>query len=345
MTEDNNQNQVTGEQDNIQQTSETPDLEKSLEHHSETLPEQPLENSVEKPKKNHKKLIKIISLVLAAIVVVGFIIYIISIANNDGWFSNQMLAFYIAAGLIIAGVAVWLFLRKTFRTRLKMEKLMNDDPDIDDYLVIYNLTPKALYFPTIIVSFLAALLLLIPWINGTVIGGIWFAVFFLNFLVEEYNISIKISLIFLISAGFFLLWLHLLGKVTAFLDFFKNIAISMNAAVYLLVGILGMATIFVSWLKGLFYYITLTPNYINIQGGPTESGEQIGREDYNTKIDTSDILERVMGFGRIIISFKDKNKEPLSLLVWRIKSKAEMLERVRGKLAIDYANKKGNKEI
>lgn len=345
MNDEHNQDNIPDEQNNTQHPMEESVVEQPLEQNHEILTEQPHENSVENPKKNKKKIIKITAISLAAIVFVGFIIYIISIANNDGWFSNQMLAFYIAAGLIIVGSAVWLILRKTFRTRLKMEKLMNDDPDIDDYLVIYNLTPKALYFPTIIVSFLAAVLLLIPGINGTVIGGIWFAIFFLNFLIEEYNISIKISLIFLISMGFFLLWLHLLGKVTAFLGFFKNIAISMNAAVYLLVGILGLVTIFISWIKGLFYYITLTPNYINIQGGPTESGEQIGREDYNTKIDTSDILERIMGFGRIIISFKDKNKEPLSLLVWRIKSKAEMLERVRGKLAIDYANKKGNKEI
>ena len=119
----------------------------------------------------------------------------------------------------------------------------------------------------------------------------------------------------------------------------------MNTSVYLLVGILGLATIFISWLRGLFYYVTLTPNYMNLQDGPTESGEQIGREDYNTRIDTSDILERLMGFGRIIISFKDRNKEPISILVWRIKSRAEMLERVRGKLAIDQPRKKENNGV
>ncbi len=345
MTDENNQDKMPEEQNNTNTPIDEPVAEQSLEQNPEIAIEQIQEQPLEKPKKNHRKLIKTISITIAAIAVIGGVIYIISKANDDGWFSNQLLAFYIAAGLIVAGTIAWLILRKSLRTRLKMEKLLNADPDIDDFLVIYNLTPKALYFPTIAVSYLAALLLLIPGIDGTVIGGIWFAVFFLNFLIEEYNISIKISLIFLISMGFFLLWLHLLGKVTAFLDFFKNIAISMNAAVYLLVGILGLATIFISWIKGLFYYVTLTPNYINIQGGPTESGEQIGREDYNTRIDTSDILERIMGFGRIIISFKDKNKEPLSLLVWRIESKAEMLERVRGKLVIDYTNKKGNKEI
>jgi hypothetical protein len=121
-----------------------------------------------------------------------------------------------------------------------------------------------------------------------------------------------------------------------FLRLFKSIAISMNATVYLLVGVIGLATIFISWLKGLFYYITITPNYMNLQDGPTESGEQIGREDYNSRIDTSDFLERLMGFGRIIITFKDRKREPIIVLVWRIQNKAKLLENVRAKFAIDH---------
>ena len=74
---------------------------------------------------------------------------------------------------------------------------------------------------------------------------------------------------------------------------------------------------------------------MNLQEGPTETGEQIGREDYNSRVDTSDFLERLLGFGRIIITFRDKKREPISLLVWRIQEKVQMLERVRGKFAID----------
>ena len=110
----------------------------------------------------------------------------------------------------------------------------------------------------------------------------------------------------------------------------------MNTTVYLLVGIIGLLAIFFSWLKGLFYYMSITPNYMNIQEGPTESGEQIGREDYNSRIDTSDFLERLMGFGRIIITFKDRKREPISILTWRIQKKAQLLERVRAKFAIDH---------
>jgi len=286
--------------------------------------------------KHWKKVILILASLLIITGLIWAVVYLIRNRAEISWFSNQMIALYIAAGVIVAVVVAWLILRKTFRTRLRMEKAIREDPDINDWLIIYNWTPKVLYVPTIVVSFFAAVLLCIRGVPPAAVGGIWFAVFFLNFLIEEYNISIKILLITIVSLGFFLLWLHLLGRVVDFLKLFRNIAISMNATVYLLVGVIGLATIFISWFKGLFYYITITPNYMNLQDGPTESGEQIGREDYNTRIDTSDFLERLMGFGRIIITFKERKREPIIVLVWRIKKKAQLLESVRAKFAIDH---------
>ena len=297
-----------------------------------------VEQQEKQPVKNWKKRIKIIVWSIIAIaIVLGFVLFI-SEVNEEGWLSNQMVAVYIAAGFIVAMAAAWFILRKTFRTRLRMQKTIRDDPDINDWLVIHNWTTKVLYVPTIVASFIAAAVLQIPHINEAAVGGVWFGIFFLNFLIEEYNISIKILIIALISVGFFLLWLHLLGWAMAFLGLFRKAAISMNSTVLLLVGFLGVFTILVSWLKGLFYYFSITPNYMNIQDGPTESGEQIGREDYNTRVDTSDFLERLMGFGRIIITFKDKKREPISILVWRIQKKAERLEGVRAKFSIDLVN-------
>jgi hypothetical protein len=74
---------------------------------------------------------------------------------------------------------------------------------------------------------------------------------------------------------------------------------------------------------------------MNLQEGPTETGEQISREDYNTRIDTGDFIERLFGFGRIVITFKEKSRLPLTLLTWNIQGKAQMLERVRAKYAVD----------
>ena len=302
------------------------------------------EKNDSKSTKKKKKLIFWISGLIGLIIIIFILIYfLLGKPSEIDWLSNKMIALYIALGLIAAAVGAWLLLRKTLRTRLKMQTVMKQDPDVNDWLIIFNWTPKILYAPTIAASLLAALLMYLNEINlwffdsipGVVIGGIWLAIFFLNFLVEEYSISIKILVIALVSIGCFFLWLHLLGWVVGFLRLFKHLALSVNATGYLLVGIIGLFTILISWLKGLFYYMTITPNYMNLQEGPTESGEQIGREDYNSRIDTSDFLERLMGFGRIIITFKDRKREPIAVLTWRIQKKAQMLEKVRAKFAID----------
>jgi hypothetical protein len=294
-----------------------------------------------KPARGYKKIIFLgIALLVVAAGLWIFIRYGIPKMKDLDWFSNEMVALYIAIGFVIALGVAWLFLRKTLRTRLRVEKAMREDPDINDWLVIYNWTPKVLYVPTIIASLVAAVLVYLigesSSSSGAVIGGCWLGIFFLNFLVEEYSISIKILIISVVSLGCFLLWLHLLGWVVGFLRLFEHLALSVNSTGYLLIGIIGLLTVMLSWFKGLFYYMTITPNDMNIQEGPTESGEQIGREDYNSRIDTSDFLERLMGFGKIIITFKDRKREPITVLVWRIQKKSQMLERVRSKFAIDH---------
>jgi len=296
---------------------------------------------------NWKKRVLFWALCLSAVAVVLVLLAVFLIPRMDDitWTSNRMVALYVAIGIAVAGVVAWLILKRTLRTRLRMQKTIRLDPDINDWLIVFDWTPKILYVPTIAASFLAAALMFLVeaqwWVFGSVnpeiIGGIWFAIFFLNFLVEEYNISIKVLLIGLVSLGFFLLWLHLLNWVVDFLRLFKHVALSISATGYLFVGIIGLLTIFISWLKGLFYYVTITPNYMNLQEGPTETGEQIGREDYNSRLDTTDFLERLMGFGRIIITFKDNERQPITVLVRRIRKKAQLLEKVRAKFAIDHA--------
>jgi len=310
----------------------------------DAVEEQQVEQSVDSQQKDSggwrpsKRLLFWVLGAVAVVVVVCIVAYlVVPKAAEVSWLSNRMIALYIAIGVIGGGVAACFLLRKILRTRLRMQKAIREDPDINDWLVVFDWTPKILYVPTIIASFIAALL---SWmfasIPPAVIGGAWFAIFLLNFLVEEYNISMKVVLVVLASFGFFLLWLHLGGWVGSFFGLFRHIAISMNATVYLLVGVVGTCAILISWLRGLFYYVSITPNYMNIQEGPTESGEQVGREDYNSRVDTSDFLERLMGFGRIVITFKDQKRQPITLLVWRIQRKAALLEKVRAKFAIDH---------
>jgi len=260
------------------------------------------------------------------------------------WTSNKMIALYILLGLVAIGVGIWLLLRKTLRTRLNMKKALQADPDINDWLIVFGWTAKVLYVPTIAASFIAALLMFLQetqWgIFGSIpiraVGGIWFAIFLVNFIVEEYDVSIKLLLIGIVGIGFVFLWLNLIGWAGGFVALFKHLGFSISGTGYLLMAVIGALVILVSWLRGLFYYVAITPNYMNVQEGPTETGEQIGREDYNTRIDTGDFLERLCGFGRIVITFKEKSRLPLILLVWRVQKKAQLLESVRAKFAVDY---------
>ena len=269
--------------------------------------------------------------------------------NENLWTSNQMIALYIALGVALMGVVSWFLMRKTLRTRLSMEQQLRRDPDINDWLITFGWTSKVLYVPTMAAALLASALMFLHesgWsifadIDPKIVGGVWFALFCLNFLVEEYELSLKVLILGIVGIGFLLLWLHLLGWVTGFLGLFKHLAFSISGTGYLLVALIGLLTLFISWLNGLFHYVAFTPNYLNLKVGLTEAGEQISREDYNTRIDTGDFLERLLGFGRIIISFKDNRRPPVLLLVWRVDRKAETLERVRAKFAIDHPQRPG----
>jgi len=258
------------------------------------------------------------------------------------WASNPMIALYIAIGVVVAGVIIWLATRGMVRTRMQTGKEIREDPDIHDWLVVFGWSRKILYVPTLAVSLMAALLMFLHargWLPQTrtaeIVGGVWFAVFFLNYLVEEFQISAKVVLIAVAGLLALFLWLHLLGWVGHFVRMFRYLGMSINWVGFLAITVLGLLTIGISWLRGLFYYVAFTPNYLNIQWGLAESGDHIGREDYNTHIDTEDVLERLMGFGKIIIVDRRQQRPPMTLLVWRIGKKAELLERVRGKFAID----------
>lgn len=255
------------------------------------------------------------------------------------WSSNRMIALYIALAVAAAGVVSWFVLRKTLRTRLATVKTLRADPDLNDWLVIFGWTPKVLYVPTILAAAVASVLMFISGSNwplfDKVVGGLWFALFFVNLLIEEYDVNLRLLLLAFATTGAFLLWLHLLGWVVPFLGLFGHLAFSISATGYLLIAIIGLLVIGISWLHGLFYYLAITPNSLDFHAGPTEAGEQVGREDYNTKVDTGDFIERLLGFGRISITFKQNNRPPLTLLVWRVEKKAEMLERVRAKFVFD----------
>ncbi|MHC4324438.1 MAG: hypothetical protein ACYSUX_09215, partial [Planctomycetota bacterium] len=99
-----------------------------------------------KSAKNKKKIIFLVSGLVGLIVIVLVIYrYLIPKISEIGWFSNKMLALYIAIGVIGGGVLACILFRKPLRTRLRMQKSIREDPDINDWLVIFEWTPKILY--------------------------------------------------------------------------------------------------------------------------------------------------------------------------------------------------------
>jgi hypothetical protein len=271
------------------------------------------------------------------------------------WDIKRWIIFLAPFALIGIGVLVAFLMRKTLCTRFRMARQFQADPDIKEWLIAFNWSRKIFYFPTVIASIVACVLTLFLWdesslnsakveMTAKIIGGAWLAIFFLNYLVDEYEVNLKIILIFVLVAGVLLLWLTLMDWLWPFLRAFRHLGIQLNATAYLLLAIIFALGMITSWLKGLFYYVAITPNYMNIRSGPTESGEQVRSEYFSTRIDTGDFLERALGFGRIIITFSDHHRPPLILLVSRIGKKSAMLESIRGVTAVDLSSTKRSED-
>jgi len=251
------------------------------------------------------------------------------------WTVAQIIVFAAPFALLLIGFGILMLMRKTVRTRFQMIKQLDADPDIRNWLVVFGWTGKIIYFPTVVLSLLFFVLSVLGAVNPGTLGAVWLGFFLLNFVVEEYEPGMKEVLLMVVSIAGLTLWLIYLNWLDGFWDFLGGISAEMNGVAYLLISLIFLLAIGTSWVKGLFHYAAFTPNYVNLQRGPTESGEQIGREEFDTIVDTSDLLERLLGFGSIIVRFHDARKEPLRMLVWGIGSKSRKLENIRGAITID----------
>ncbi len=251
------------------------------------------------------------------------------------WDSPKVIVCYLIIAMVVAMLLLVLLFSRAFRTRTRVEKNTRDDPDLHDWLIVYDLDEMALFYPTIIASLLAAAITYFELINPGIVGTFWFLIALFNFLMYKYVIGIKMLLISFFSFSLTIAFLIFLGFFVGALRKLTHLEIYASPLLYLLFVIVSLTSIFISWLKGLFYYLAFLPNYLNIQEGASEEGDQIDRSDFNTKVDTSDITLRRLGFGWIEVYFKERNRMPIRILVWNIKKKARYLEKVRGKLAID----------
>ena len=100
--------------------------------------------------------------------------------------------------LVLFGLVAWMLLRKTIRTRFRMRKQLREDPDINEWLVVFSWSRKILYGPTIVYSMLAAIL---SWTNvgdPLAIGGIGalgYGMALLAHIVEEIREGVPLRII------------------------------------------------------------------------------------------------------------------------------------------------------
>ncbi len=251
------------------------------------------------------------------------------------WTSAQTIVFSAPFVLVLIGLFIWLLMRRSIRTRFRMDQQLKKDQDISEWLVVFGWTRKVIYLPVILISLIFFVLsLLIKEPSGTM-GAIWLGCFLVNFMIEEFDAGIKELLLLVLGLGGIVLWLSYLHWLDDLWAFLGGISADMNGVAYLIFALIFLVAIGVSWIRGLFFYVAFTPNYVNIQKGPTESGQQIGREEISTIVDTEDLLERMLGFGRILVTFRDARREDIRLLVWGIGKKSRTLESIRGAIVIE----------
>ena len=148
------------------------------------------------------------------------------------WPISKIIVFAVPFVILAGGILTVLLLKQTIRTRLRVSKQLRADPDINEWLVTFDWSCKVLYVPTIITSLVASLAVGLVDANVLTqavvpfVGGIWFAVFAINFLVDEYVVSIKVLLILVLCIVALFLWLQFLGWVQPFLRSFHHLGIN-----------------------------------------------------------------------------------------------------------------------
>lgn len=283
--------------------------------------------------------------IIGLIVIAGALalIPIVRFTTHTAWNSNQMLATYIVSGIVIATVLGMAITLKVTRTRYSVERDILEFREVTEYIIIWNRPRWVLYFPTAGLAVLFGVFMLLRgtgiWpeaLEPHTLGGIWVGLAFLNIMVEQFHMSIKTVFIIIPTVGALLLLLHLVGYADNALRLLRYLAMELPAKFYFMVAFAIGLVAFMGWVHGLFHYMAITPNVADMQRGLTETGRQIKNADYEVDFDATDVVERwLFGFGRIVISFKDPNRPPMTFFVPHASDVDDRIRRVRSVTAID----------
>ena len=274
------------------------------------------------------------------------------LVSGEPWSSDPMIATYILSGVILLGELGVIILMKTARTRYAVQKRIQQHREVHEYVILWDRPRWVLFIPTLATAVVFGIAMCLHrWgvfpkaVTPQLLGGIWVVLCFINILVEQFHMSIKVVFIVVPTLGVLLLGLHLVGYADEAIRLLRHAAVAVPVKLYFMVAFVIGLVIFLGWIHGLFHYLAITPNVADLQRGLTETGRQIKNADYDVDFDATDVVERwLFGFGRIIISFRDPGRPPMVFFVPHASMIDERIRRVRSVTAIDRTPAPGEEE-
>lgn len=284
-------------------------------------------------------------LCFAILVMTGFwtwnVITTMKMSPDFSYDNPRAVALYFASGIVGFAILAFVALMRRATTRWEMEQRLHNDKDIHDWLVIFNWTKKILHIPTVVCAFLAAFIVwLYPEWSKTA-GAAWFCVWLFCHIIEDNNIGLAVAVAIFVGVVLFAALAIFGGVLHDIVEIAKLISITASPALYIGFGLAYLASIAMSYIKGLFYYVALEPNQMIVQFKIGEDGETFQRMQYDARVEaTVDIFEWFFfNTATIKIQFRDGKRSPMEFYVGRIKKKAGWLSAVLGVTAIDRAER------
>jgi hypothetical protein len=313
------------------------------------------------PAKKYRLKIALLFLDVWATIVFGYGCMVLNIVDdvkneNFSWVSLRMIANYIVLGITLAAFIAGfiLFKTKSVRTRIERDNELRQDQNIGVWLTTFDWTWLVLFVPSMVILIICGIAgYIINWsipeanaanlIVHRALGGFAFGFLCLNAAVVIFKLTPTRVLVLLLTIGGFCLILLLMGP-RIFLNFFerfKHLGVKVDPLGYLLMAYVGFFFLRLIWIAGLFEYMAMSPNRLDLQMGLSESERGIQRKDFRVSIDTEDVILRLFKVGRIIISFPQSDRLPMSYLVTRIDKKARYAIEAASVISIGRAQQSG----
>lgn len=176
------------------------------------------------------------------------------------------------------------------------------------FVVIQSWNKDIILLPTILLCFIFSLIEAMTPIDDnpalyTALGGIWFTVFALNWIILRFDMKLMWVALITFGSVALILALQLLGMLEGVMERIRGWEFYLNSGVYLGLGVIFSIGIAVSWVYQQFRFAVITANETEIHTGLFGSVEKFSREQTVFEKNVSeDALEKgLFRMGTIIL--------------------------------------------